>query len=958
MRHVVCAYGRHQSLHGTSVKYNAFISYSHATDDALAPALQSALHAFARPWNHMRALHVFRDQTSLAASPELWPAIESALTESTHLLLLASPAAAASRWVAREIEWWLANRSPSTMLVLLTDGELAWDEGSADFDWTRTTSLPREVISGRLRGEPLWVDLRWTRGSETLSLRNTRFRSAVLDIAAPLHGKDKDALDGEDVRAFARMQRVRRAAIAGLATLTLAAGIAAVVAVRQRDEAVKQTAIAQAGRLAAQADLLRERGGETDASVLLASQALGVLASVDESSFEADLSLRRAVAEMPRELAVLDVTGDALRLSPSGEFMLVESTGGQVSVLAVPSGERRSCDRMEIDAKSEPATAVRLVTAASTNGDWCVMQEFGANNQTALSLWSARPLTRVDRWQLTSKAGHLHPAISDDGDLLVTTDRAQSGAIAESTLRLWSRSRHAEVLRIDGDEFRGFSPDRRHIATTTGLWSLPDSGSRTAERVVKWNGEPWHLAFSRSGAYAVTRASHDGIADLWDIGERRIVRSFTPPAGAILALRDDGRFVVVQVGSRTVIADTETEDSPAGIPIEAKAAAFGTHDPVIVVRDVDRIGLTHVRVLTMPSAGCALATTELPTGASADYFALRGDHLDAIVTTDSALQVMRWKLDAGGWATSYTLPAPGAFDISRDGTHFAVASDSGVVVARTDGAGKPRAIHGIGLASLVGLSAEGDYLVQQLGDGGMLVNHLSDADGDAVSDAVGEKYTWVPQLAAKPSAIMISRDGSHVVALLVDDNAVSRAGPLHTLVRMGLSKPNELTTVSLGRYLTPLTSLCMVSDDAMFVRAGGVRHQFVDGTTALQVGSDDLTECTPPNPSPVHVALEGSQLVASDARTGKLLARLDHIAPVLRASVSADGRRVATVDERGIVHVFALDAHSLVEQACAREPRSLTAAEWTQYLGATTATDACGRSRPEDATPDRPPPQP
>jgi hypothetical protein len=143
----------------------------------------------------MRALHVFRDQTSLAASPELWPAIEIALTESTHLLLLASPAAAASRWVAREIEWWLANRSPSTMLVLLTDGELAWDEGSADFDWNRTTSLPREVISGRLPGEPLWVDLRWTRASETLSLRNARFRSAVLAIAARAASGDCRACD-------------------------------------------------------------------------------------------------------------------------------------------------------------------------------------------------------------------------------------------------------------------------------------------------------------------------------------------------------------------------------------------------------------------------------------------------------------------------------------------------------------------------------------------------------------------------------------------------------------------------------------------------------------------------------------------------------------------------------------------------------------------------------------------
>lgn len=34
---------------GTSA-YDAFISYSHALDGRLAPALQSALHRFTKPW--------------------------------------------------------------------------------------------------------------------------------------------------------------------------------------------------------------------------------------------------------------------------------------------------------------------------------------------------------------------------------------------------------------------------------------------------------------------------------------------------------------------------------------------------------------------------------------------------------------------------------------------------------------------------------------------------------------------------------------------------------------------------------------------------------------------------------------------------------------------------------------------------------------------------------------------
>jgi len=57
------------------MKYAAFISYSHAADGKLAPALQQSLQRFAKPWNRMRALRVFRDETSLSINPALWPTI-------------------------------------------------------------------------------------------------------------------------------------------------------------------------------------------------------------------------------------------------------------------------------------------------------------------------------------------------------------------------------------------------------------------------------------------------------------------------------------------------------------------------------------------------------------------------------------------------------------------------------------------------------------------------------------------------------------------------------------------------------------------------------------------------------------------------------------------------------------------------------------------------------------------
>jgi hypothetical protein len=81
---------------GGSSGYDVFISYSHALDGALAPALQTGLEQFSKPWYRPRALRVFRDTTSLSANPGLWSSIEKALASSAWLVLMASPQAARS----------------------------------------------------------------------------------------------------------------------------------------------------------------------------------------------------------------------------------------------------------------------------------------------------------------------------------------------------------------------------------------------------------------------------------------------------------------------------------------------------------------------------------------------------------------------------------------------------------------------------------------------------------------------------------------------------------------------------------------------------------------------------------------------------------------------------------------------------------------------------------------------
>src|SRR5215472_16543482 len=251
-----------------TARYGAFISYSHAGSGEVARGLQKWLQTYAKPWWRWRAVNVFRDETDLTAAPTLWSRITDALDESSHFILLASPNAAQSKWIKREIRYWLGDRNAgalegpdldapvpnphperiATLLIALTAGDISWDEegqGGAragDFDWSKTNALPR-ALSGVFSEEPQWVDLRTIVQREelrtSLSRSNSEFMRAVAQLAAPIRGiSDFSRLVSEDYRQHQRTMRTAWAAAAVLAFVTLAAIWQWREATSQRDQAL------------------------------------------------------------------------------------------------------------------------------------------------------------------------------------------------------------------------------------------------------------------------------------------------------------------------------------------------------------------------------------------------------------------------------------------------------------------------------------------------------------------------------------------------------------------------------------------------------------------------------------------------------------------------------------------------------------------------------------------------
>ncbi|WP_447802805.1 toll/interleukin-1 receptor domain-containing protein [Pseudomonas serbica] len=199
------------------MKYEAFISYSHKNDRLLAKSLQRVIQTLGKPWHLVRTARIFRDETSLSATPELWPTIEEALNNSGFLLLIASREAAESKWVSKEVEWWLENKGTHTLLIILSDGTLQWNNSLGDFEKSASEALP-PVLFNRFQSEPLWIDLRDWRNAKNNVSNDVQFKALASKIAARLKNIPPEDLWSEELT-----QQRRNLRIAGFSVATLVA---------------------------------------------------------------------------------------------------------------------------------------------------------------------------------------------------------------------------------------------------------------------------------------------------------------------------------------------------------------------------------------------------------------------------------------------------------------------------------------------------------------------------------------------------------------------------------------------------------------------------------------------------------------------------------------------------------------------------------------------------------------
>ena len=79
------------------------------------------------------------------------------MDDARFLVAVLSPLAAQSKWVNKEIGYWLAHREQSRLLLVVAAGTLQWDEAERRFDPSACDAAPPVLAEPGVLPAPPWL---------------------------------------------------------------------------------------------------------------------------------------------------------------------------------------------------------------------------------------------------------------------------------------------------------------------------------------------------------------------------------------------------------------------------------------------------------------------------------------------------------------------------------------------------------------------------------------------------------------------------------------------------------------------------------------------------------------------------------------------------------------------------------------------------------------------------------
>jgi WD40 repeat protein len=824
---------------------------------------------------------------------------------------------------------------------------LGWDEGANDFDWTVTDTLPASA-RGQFPTEPRYADLRWARTEQDLSLQHPRFREAIADLAATIHGRPKDELIGEDVRQHRRTLRLTRSVIAAITSFAILVSVLAVAAWQARNRAEDERQVATSRFLSATA--LNSLDGHLDRAALL---SVGALATRDTT--EARNALLTTVQRTPDAQRYLRSEGAEVAevdISPDGAVAAAVDYDGLVSVWDIRSGR----------APVPPAVAHDGHGLAITfSPDGRLLATGGADG--TIAVWDAALLTLERRLHVSDPAVR-SLAFSPDGKWLAAGGGAPTSA--ESLLGFANKTpRKIEMFEVPTWEHWGalighlgaaervqFSADSRHIYSAsidfdsgilwwdTRTWdsghiSFPDQTGRNTGMGISPNGKQFAVASNLSAMPLV-----------WDVQKNRSIASLTGLTGRLsgLAYNPEGDFIAAstfdgEVGIWPTADLTQPVRHLAGhdrnIEGGGTVVAFGprgllvsgSSGGAVILHDVN----ATTRLVTDVIRGQGDISSGDVVGNERGAFAINSSELDMAQLWNSQTgqrSSIRLPADAS-LGTGSTLSPDGTrlmVDITKgdqhtlalidtnagqvlwrasehpigaafspDGSIIAIADDKGTVRILDTGTGARRAAFPaqppipdeLKRYDDLGIVAQLDRAVLAFGDDGRIL---------AVAGPDGPVWLWDVKEARLATAKPLLGHG-RVSSMAFNPGAtVLATGGADELIRLWNVESADLIGLTAERPQGRVYAL-LFSPDGRTLVSSSPQHEFWDVGTRQRIGE------------PIEVS-----------------------APWSKMAFSADGGQLAVAGPEGDAQVVDTSIKSWVGKACAIANRSLSTDEARQFL--------------------------